>query len=104
MRVMGVREPFVRVISSEYLVRGQATRRSDHSFFNGGDSAAAAAAVVARRRRRNDGAHHGTDGIFRFDFINKRFVDLCFDDRHITFCFFKGVFCLRISEITQVEE
>ena len=72
--MLWVREPFVRVISSEYLVRGQA-RRSDHIFFNGGDSSAAA--VVARRRRRNDGAHHGTDGIFRFDFINKRFVDLC---------------------------
>ena len=96
MRVMGVREPFVRVISSEYLVRGQATtRRSDDSFFNGGGDSAAA--VVARRRRRNDGAHHGTDGIFRFDFINKRFVDLCDGSSSHHILFFQRVFfCLRI--------
>ena len=58
----------MRVISSEYLVRGQAGRNAGHSFFNSGDR------VVAGRRRRNDGAHHGTDGLF--DFL-KRLVDLC---------------------------
>jgi hypothetical protein len=94
---MRVREPFVRVISItwEYLVRGQAGGRSGHSLLNGGDSAA----VEARRGRRNDGAHHGTDGVFHFDFLN-RFVELC----HTPFRFWAFYFGFLGKRNHQVEE